>query len=71
MLYSMNTSDIDFIPHQFQPVLRFFESPTSRLLIADEAGPGKTIEAALICKITPGSRAGEAAPDCLSRHAQS
>jgi SNF2 family DNA or RNA helicase len=50
MFYSMNTSNIDFFPHQFQPVLRFIESPTNRLLIADEVGLGKTIEAMLIWK---------------------
>ncbi len=46
--YSMETSRIDFYPHQFKPVLRFVDSPTNRLLIADEVGLGKTIEAGLI-----------------------
>jgi len=41
---------IDFVPHQFKPVLRFLRSPYRRLLIADETGVGKTIEAGLILK---------------------
>lgn len=48
VFYSMKTSEIDFYPHQFKPVLRFIESATNRLLIADEVGLGKTIEAGLI-----------------------
>ncbi len=48
VLYSMKTSEIDFYAHQFKPVLRFIEAPTNRLLIADEVGLGKTIEAGLI-----------------------
>lgn len=50
VFYSMGTSDTDFYPHQFKPVLRFVESVTGRLLIADEVGLGKTIEALLIWK---------------------
>ncbi len=48
VFYSMKASEIDFYPHQFKPVLRFIESPTNRLLIADEVGLGKTIESGLI-----------------------
>jgi len=48
VFYSMKTSEIDFYAHQFKPVLRFTESATNRLLIADEVGLGKTIEAGLI-----------------------
>ncbi|MBI2929891.1 MAG: DEAD/DEAH box helicase family protein [Verrucomicrobia bacterium] len=48
VFYSMKTSEIDFYPHQFKPVLRFIESATNRLLIADEVGLGKTIESGLI-----------------------
>jgi SNF2 family DNA or RNA helicase len=44
----MSASQIDFYPHQFKPVLRFIDSPTNRLLLADEVGLGKTIEAGLI-----------------------
>jgi superfamily II DNA or RNA helicase len=48
VFYSMKASEIDFYPHQYKPVLRFIESPTNRLLIADEVGLGKTIESGLI-----------------------
>jgi SNF2 family DNA or RNA helicase len=48
VFYSMKTSEIDFYAHQFKPVLRFIDSVTNRLLIADEVGLGKTIEAGLI-----------------------
>lgn len=48
VFYSMKTSEIDFYAHQFKPIVRFIESPTNRLLIADEVGLGKTIEAGLI-----------------------
>jgi SNF2 family DNA or RNA helicase len=48
VMYSMRTAEIDFYAHQFVPVLKFVNSPLSRLLIADEVGLGKTIEAGLI-----------------------
>ena len=47
-LYSLNAARVDFIPHQFRPVLRFIKSDRPRLLIADGVGVGKTIEAGLI-----------------------
>lgn len=49
-LYSLNSARIDFIPHQFRPVLKFIKSDRPRLLIADGVGVGKTIEAGLILR---------------------
>ena len=49
-LYSLNTAKIDFIPHQFRPVMKFIRSDRPRLLIADGVGVGKTIEAGLILR---------------------
>jgi hypothetical protein len=37
-IYSMDTARIDFLEYQFKPVLKFVNSPTERLLIADEVG---------------------------------
>lgn len=48
VMYSMQTAEIDFFAHQFVPVLKFVNAPLGRLLIADEVGLGKTIEAGLI-----------------------
>lgn len=48
LIYSLNTTNTDFYPHQFKPVLQLLESPSSGILIADEVGLGKTIEAGLI-----------------------
>jgi SNF2 family DNA or RNA helicase len=44
----MDTTNTDFYPYQYKPVLSFLESPSKALLIADEVGLGKTIEAGLI-----------------------
>ena len=49
-LYSLNAARVDFIPYQFRPVLKFVRADRPRLLIADEVGVGKTIEAALIMR---------------------
>ncbi|MGM0597687.1 MAG: SNF2-related protein [Myxococcota bacterium] len=48
LIYSMDTTHTDFYPYQFKPVLNFLESPSGGILIADEVGLGKTIEAGLI-----------------------
>ena len=48
MLYSMEATETDFYAHQFKPVLKLLRSPTNSLLVADEVGLGKTIEAGLI-----------------------
>jgi len=50
IFYSMGSTNTEFYPHQFKPVLAFVESTTGRLLIADEVGLGKTVEAMLIWK---------------------
>ena len=47
-LYSLQGSRTAFYPHQYKPLLKFLDSPEHRLLIADEVGLGKTIEAGLV-----------------------
>lgn len=49
-LYSLRASRINFVPYQFRPVLKLIQADRPRLLIADEVGVGKTIEAGLILK---------------------
>jgi len=48
LIYSMDTTNTDFYSYQFKPVLNFLDSPGNGILIADEVGLGKTIEAGLI-----------------------
>ena len=49
-LYSLFASRIQFVPYQFRPVIKLIQSDRPRMLIADEVGVGKTIEAGLILK---------------------
>ncbi len=48
LIYSLNTTNTEFLAYQFKPVLQFLDSPSNGILIADEVGLGKTIEAGLI-----------------------
>jgi len=48
LIYSLNTTNTDFYAYQFKPVLSILDSPARGLLIADEVGLGKTIEAGLV-----------------------
>ena len=48
LIYSLYTTSTDFYAYQFKPVLSFLDSPSRGILIADEVGLGKTIEAGLI-----------------------
>ena len=50
VFYSMGTGHADFYPHQFKPVLKLVSSTGGRILIADEVGLGKTIEAIYVWK---------------------
>lgn len=49
-LYSLNAARIDFVPYQFRPALKMIKAETPRILVADDVGVGKTIEAGLILK---------------------
>jgi superfamily II DNA or RNA helicase len=47
-IYSLDTTETDFYAYQFKPVLKLLHSVSNGILIADEVGLGKTIEAGLI-----------------------
>jgi len=49
-LYALHSARIRYIPFQFKPLLRLLRADQPRLLIADDVGVGKTIEAGLILK---------------------
>jgi SNF2 family DNA or RNA helicase len=48
LVYSMGLTNTDFYAHQYKPLMTLLESPADGLLIADEVGLGKTIEAGII-----------------------
>ena len=50
ILYSYNSNRLVPEPHQYKPLIKFLNSQNNRILIADEVGLGKTIEAGLIFK---------------------
>ncbi|MBB3205404.1 superfamily II DNA or RNA helicase [Rhodopirellula rubra] len=49
-LFSLRSGRVQFVPYQYRPVLKLVRADRPRLLIADEVGVGKTIEAGLIIK---------------------
>lgn len=49
-LFSLRSGRVQFVPYQYRPVLKMIRADRPRLLIADEVGVGKTIEAGLIIK---------------------
>jgi len=49
-IYALHAARIRFIPFQFKPLLKLVRAEQPRLLIADEVGVGKTIEAGLILR---------------------
>ena len=49
-LFSLRSGRVKFVPYQYRPVLKLIRADRPRLLIADEVGVGKTIEAGLIIR---------------------
>src|SRR3990172_2953878 len=48
VIYSMDMTRADFYAYQFKPLVKLLNGVTTGMLIADEVGLGKTIEAGLI-----------------------
>ena len=49
-LFSLRSGRVQFVPYQYRPVLKLIRADRPRILIADEVGVGKSIEAGLIIK---------------------
>ncbi len=48
VIYAMDMIEADFYAYQFKPLVKLVNSATTGMLIADEVGLGKTIEAGLV-----------------------